>query len=167
MLRLILGRGRRRVQAQSHDDESSGGDVQSNLSEKDAPESQDGEDEQNELEPWVEWIRRVTHDAEATLQKLNIKTWVEQARTRKWRWAANLHCTRDDDRWARIAFHWDPRVHYDAPKPSARRRAAGPRKRWYDEVQKFWMDTTRLPHAPLQNHFWDEYEEQFVQRMLN
>ena len=165
MLRLILGRGRRRVQAQNQDDESSGGDVQSNASEKDIPETQDSESEQNELEPWVDWIRRVTHEAEATLKRLNIKTWVEQARTRKWRWAANVLCRHGEERWARVAFHWDPRMHYDAPRPSARRKAGGPRKRWHDEIEKFWTDTRHYTSAPHQKHLWDESEEQFVLRM--
>ena len=74
MLRLILGRRRRIVEAQNQDGTSSGGDVQSNTSEKDLPGTPDSEDEHVELESWVEWIRRVTHDAEATLKQLKIKT---------------------------------------------------------------------------------------------
>ena len=47
------------------------------------PEPQD--EANSELEPWADWIKRVTHSAEESLEKLKIKTWVEQARRRKWR----------------------------------------------------------------------------------
>ena len=164
MLRLILGRRRRIVEAQNQDGTSSGGDVQSNTSEKDLPGTPDSEDEHVELESWVDWIRRVTHDAEATLKQLKIKTWVEQARTRKWRWASNVLCTHGGDRWAFVALHWDPRIHYDAPRPSARRRTGGRKRRWYDEIKKFWTEARQSAQPPHQKHVWDEHEEQFIHR---
>ena len=163
MLRMVLGRGRRRVENQ--DGETSGSDVQSNAGEGEMSDVQavvNGEGE--ELEPFVDWIRRVTHEAESRLQGLKQKTWVENARTRKWRWASRVLCTHAEDRWARIAYDWDPRTHRDAGRPLARRRAAGPRKRWFDEIEKFFTESKHFPGVPGQKQVWDDLEEEFVRR---
>ena len=76
MLRAILGQGRRKVQgpierAIPAESEEEGTD--------DIPE----QDNRDMLEPWVEWIQRVTHNVENNLKQLKIRTWVEQARKRK------------------------------------------------------------------------------------
>ena len=163
MLRLVLGRGRRRVQNSSQDEEDLGSDVQSNVSEKTQSEAQvfsEGDD----LEPWVEWIQRVTHEAEASLARLKIKTWVQQARRRKWKWAAKVICNCAEDRWARLAFEWDPRKHFDAPKPSARRRPSRPNARWFDEIDKFFTETLPQRELTKEMQVWIDYEEQFVNR---
>ena len=162
MLRMILRRGRRRLETQNQDDETSGEDVQSNVAEEETPETQATVDDQEELEPFIDWIRRVTHEAESRLQALNIKTWVESARARKWRWASKILCTHGADRWARIAYDWDPRVHHDAGRRIARRREAGQRKRWFDDIGKFFVEIHHSPSIPCQREHWDNLEECFV-----
>ena len=69
MLRMILGQGRRRIQGTSHpvnDDE------RSEDSEHDLADAL--EDPEDVLEPWIDWIRRVTHNADQNLQRLKIRT---------------------------------------------------------------------------------------------
>ena len=83
MLRIMLGQGRRRLRPSTHDSASSGSDVQSTTPNDEEPQSEDsGEDTDDQIEPWVDWIRRVTHSAEASLRRLHIKNWVEQMRTK-------------------------------------------------------------------------------------
>ena len=166
MLRLILGQGRRRVQPERNDDASSGTDVQSNMSNKTTGDERLEEDDRDDLEPWVDWIKRVTHSVEASLQRLKIKNWVQQARKRKWKWAARLFCALPENRWSKIALEWNPQLHYDAPRPAARRRPARPATRWFDEFAKLlqnisdpdtsWNEIMRKPE------FWKIYEDQFT-----
>jgi len=162
MLRMILGRGRRRIETQNQDDGTSGEDVQSNAGVGEIQEIQEAVNEQEELEPFIDWIRRVTHEAESRLEALNIKTWVESARARKWRWASRIICTHGADRWARIAYDWDPREHHDAGRRVARRRAAGQRKRWFDDIEKYFAEIPHITSIPSQKQHWDDLEERFV-----
>ena len=161
MLRMILGRGRRRIETQNHDEGTSGEDDDSNAVEEEIPETGDATNQEEELEPFVDWLRRVTHEAESRLERLQIKTWVESARTRKWRWAAKIFCTHSEDRWARIAYEWDPRIHRDAGRRMARRRAAGQRKRWFDDIERFLTDQ-QLSSMPRQMQSWHDLEERFA-----
>ena len=161
MLRMILGRGRRRIETQNHDEGASGEDDESSAAVEEMPEAEDTISQEEELEPFVDWVRRVTHEAESRLEQLQIKTWVESARTRKWRWAAKIFCTHSEDRWARIAYEWDPRVHRDAGRRMARRRAAGQRKRWFDDIERILADQ-QLTNMPRQMQSWVDLEERFV-----
>ena len=46
----------------------------------------------------------------------------------------------------------------------ARRRAAGPRKRWFDEIEKFFIESKQFQGVPGQKQVWDDLEEEFVRR---
>ena len=158
MLRSILGQGRRRITRTSQTEQDSGSEHEAE------PNTQ--EEANDELEPWAEWIRRVTHSAEESLEKLRIKTWVEQARRRKWRWAAKLYCETEQDKWTNAALAWNPQVHFDHPKPTARRKQAGPKKRWTDELEHFVrtlpQQNTTLKDVCTDPNFWQTYENDYV-----
>jgi hypothetical protein len=158
MLRSILGQGRRRITRTSQTEQDSGSEHEAE------PNTQ--EEANDELEPWAEWIRRVTHSAEESLEKLRIKTWVEQARRRKWRWAAKLYCETEQDKWTNAALAWNPQVHFDHPKPTARRKQAGPKKRWTDELEHFVrtlpQQNTTLKDVCTDPNFWQTYEKDYV-----
>ena len=163
MLRMILGQGRRRIQRASH-------------SVNDAQESEDSEDDladapdepEDVLEPWIDWIRRVTHNAEQNLQRLKICTWIEQARKRKWRFAADLFSNSGDKKWSHISLQWNPQVHFDTPRPAARRKPTRPNLRWTDELRNYarehlrpeqeWKDMCTDPE------FWKNHEQDFITR---
>ena len=167
MLRIILGQGRRRLRPSMQDATSSGSDVQSNLS-KDEDQQHDVFDDnmENHIEPWVDWIRRVTHTVEASMQRLKIKSWVEQARMRKWKWAAKMWTDGQNEKWSKISMRWNPQLHYDAPRPSTRRRAARPNTRWLDDIVKVTQEVS--PHQDAHTelwrdpNFWRQHEGEYI-----
>ena len=166
MLRMILGHGRRRTHRAQ---ELGNGDNTSEDSQGESPATQN--DDGDELEPWVEWIRRVTHNVENTMQKLKIRTWIEQARKRKWRYAAELFSGDGERKWSHVALEWNPQVHYDPPRPSARRRPTRPKLRWTDELRNHIKDRLRPEQAwddvCSNPDFWKLHESTFINHEVN
>jgi hypothetical protein len=100
MLRMILGSGRRPINRG---------------------------DDSRDVEPWEEWIRRTTHQAERRVAELNLDDWLTVHRRQKLEWARQL-VTDDVDTWAFRALAWQPdEVKYQ-------RAQARPRRRWQDEI---------------------------------
>jgi hypothetical protein len=79
-------------------------------------------DMEDTLEPWVEWIRRVTHQAEDYMKQLNLPDWIEAHHSAKLRWYKELH-TNSRDTWAYWSLCW---------QPEGQRKQARPRVRWTD-----------------------------------
>ena len=114
------------------DSDASDSDVDSATSatwHHDQPDLDDG-DATADLEPWVEWIKRCTHDVETRMRKLNLDDWIATQRRRKWRWVGKLAKTVDTD-WMVMAMRWDPTID---SKLNARRRPGRPKTRWMDDV---------------------------------
>ena len=122
MLRLMLKSGRRKMQ-QPHDTADVSSSSSSSVSTDDATVHDEPEEV---LEPWVDWIQRVTREAEAQMEKANIKSWVELQRRRQHRWAGHV-VRMSDGRWTQRILDWQP-------DPSTGRRQARPRKRWSDDL---------------------------------
>ena len=93
----------------------------------------------------MDWIKRVTYHVEERVKKLGMRSWTEEARLRKWKWAQNLHAGENTERWAVKALHWNPQVHFDRPKPAARRRPTRPNVRWLDDIMKVSRDASDAP----------------------
>ena len=170
MLRMVLGHGRRRIQtntAEPIEPDSSGEDVQSNTSNTVKPENEPPEDPRDELEPWVEWLRRVTNYVEERLEQQGMRSWTEEARLRKWKWARDLYTTENVERWSFKALHWNPQVHYDRPKPTARRRPTRPNLRWRDDIVKMCRENTDAPIEEVLRRldFWIQYQDSYVNRI--
>ena len=166
MLRKILGQGRRRI----HRIPETANDPETAESEEagaeEGEEDPGGEEnDKDDLEPWLDWIKRVTHSAESSLETLKIKTWVEQARRRKWKWAAKLLSEPGERRWSQIILDWSPQIHFDAPKPSARRKPGRQNMRWADELKNYVKNHTpgkqwnEVCSDPV---FWISYEDHYV-----
>ena len=166
MLRIIFGQGRRRIPARKVEQDSSGEDVQSNASHTANPEEETVEDPRDELEPFVDWIQRVTHNIEERAKNLNMRSWVEEARLRKWRWTRNLYTEKSSEQWSTRALHWNPQIHYDRPKPAARRRPTRPNLRWLDDVVKVNCGTSGAAAAEdlRRLDFWTQYQDSYVKR---
>eukprot|EP00973_Karenia_brevis_P027228 3756343-Karenia_brevis.AAC.1 len=93
---------------------------------------QDPLPDEDTLEPWVEWVRRCTHEAEQQLERLCIQDWVSMQRERKWNWACKL-ANDVDSKWSKKALNWDPSK--DA-RYHAHRRQSRPHKRWSDDINE-------------------------------
>ena len=107
-------------------------DVDSNppTPEQQQQHTDDDTDETTDLEPWVDWIRRCTHEVEARMKKLRLDDWVTLQRRRKWRWAHKI-ATTTQDTWTTIALQWDPTLDRQL---DARRRTGRPTPRWTDDI---------------------------------
>ena len=102
-------------QEDSTDNDSNPSDVNS-----EPPHPHIPNDDDTNLEPWVEFIRRCTHEAEALVQSLGIEDWISQQRRKKWRWARKV-VTVDRHKWNYYTTIWEPTLH---SKHNARRNQA-------------------------------------------
>ena len=128
-----------------------------------------------DLEPWVDWIRRCTHDAETRMKNLKLDDWVTMQRRRKWRWAHKL-ANATVDTWATTTLLWDPRQHTEH---HPRRQTGRPKLRWTDDINSYlrqshhnsynaqvdeprinndylWMETAK------DTKLWSQLEENYV-----
>jgi hypothetical protein len=87
-------------------------------------------DNASDSEPWVDWIRRCTHEVEERMWKLKLDDWITIQRRRKWRWAGNVAQTSRED-WTAMAIRWDPTID---PKLKARRQPGRPKTRWTNDI---------------------------------
>ena len=143
-----------------------GEDVQSNISNKTVEDEAVPPETADELEPFVDWIKRVTHSAEERLRNLNMRGWVEAARLKKWSWAQNLYTNKTSEQWSTRALHWNPQIHYDRPKPAARRRPTRPSTRWLDDVSKIRREIANAATEEVlgQEDFWTQYLDAYMTR---
>eukprot|EP00973_Karenia_brevis_P089812 12399583-Karenia_brevis.AAC.1 len=63
--------------------------------------------EEESLEPYVDWIRRCTHDAEAKLAALEFHDWITMHREIKWNKFGEL-LRGECQTWSQQAFDWRP-----------------------------------------------------------
>ena len=120
---------------------------------------------QEDVEPWVEWIKRTTHAVEGHMQKLHIECWTRQVRRRQWKWAHRVTGF-SDNRWAKIAANWNPQFHFDGRQSKAMRRQSRPKQRWEQNLNAFlknnygyecvWSDIAK------DGKRWTELENLFV-----
>ena len=96
------------------------------------PDATDG------LEPWVDWIKRCTHEVEQRMRKLKLDDRITVHRRRKWNWAQKLALRQDFD-WTVEALQWDPTLDSHL---NARRRPGRPKIRWTDDIQQHLRRTT-------------------------
>ena len=170
MLRMILKVPRRIIQA-CPDTQSDGT----------SDEDQDVIEESAEnLEPWVDWIKRSTYEAERRMKELKLEDWVSLHRRRKWKWARRVAIS-ELPNWGRRALTWEPG--HRIPSSRYSRRVGRPKLRWADDIRKhIWQklyNTTAPPslHARLDNiswlhhaqdhEIWDKLEDSFIQRSTN
>ena len=101
--------------------------------------------EDGDVESWVDWLRRTTHEAEDRLAKLNMDDWITIHRQKKLEWARKL-AMEESITWAGRLAEWQP-DHF-----TYTRRQARPRRRWSDDicdslkaigVDKDWMNALR------------------------
>ena len=156
MLRKVLGMGRLVKNDKDYipsDDEEE--DSEEGCSEQ--VDNSDDECDEDGLETWTDWIRRVTHRAEQEAAKANVTDWVQEQRNRKWRWAGHT-LRRDDGRWTRKVLEWTP---------TGRRSVGHPARRWEDGIKEYLQSQSySLPWAQLANDrkLWKSMCAGFVAR---
>ncbi|CAE8615196.1 unnamed protein product, partial [Polarella glacialis] len=120
MLRKIIVSNRRMVPMGAEED---GASSVSSPADGGLIDFNNDEEDQEQLEPWLDWIKRLTHTAEDQMRMEGIDDWVRQQRRRKWKWAGHA-ARRTDGRWSTTIIHWTP--------TDGRRRVGHPGKRWID-----------------------------------
>ena len=114
----------------------------------------DDADVQDDLEPWEDFVRRVTHNMEAVLASYQLEDWIVHHRRRKWSFAGRLaRCT--DGRWSNRLLTWIPYL-------GAGRGVGCPRARWDDCIVKLaggdWANHSQ------DEHLWSLLSEAYVFR---
>jgi hypothetical protein len=105
MLRMMIGTGRRRATAARQGVADEGANSLEDAANKSLHEG--SFDPEPALEPWVDWIRRATHDSERLVKEVNLEDWVVIHRRRKWHFAGKA-ATKSDNRWSTRLFSWVP-----------------------------------------------------------
>ena len=82
------------------------------------------------LEPWVDWVRRCTHEAERHLSRLGIQDWNTIQQQRKALSAGKV--LSETHKWSHHALRWDPQTTH----PDAHRRQGRPKTRWEDDIKQ-------------------------------
>ena len=145
-----------------------------------APDENLQSEDDDVMEPWVDWIRRCTHDVEQRFTNPHIPDWISLQRSRKWTWASRI-ANETNNKWSLKALLWDPALD---PRYSARRRQARPRRRWTDDIRQHARhhdnddddDDDREPQLGIDRSdrvwmtlardadLWYEIEDEFVRR---
>ena len=118
------------------------------------------------LEPWVVWVKRVTHEVEAHLTNLKIDDWYTSHLKRKWKFAG-LTIQRDDERWSQKLIYWSP-LCIHSPKAVDHVRTQGrQKKRWHDDFNLFWkklydMDFESWALVAYNPNEWDSHAKDFI-----
>jgi len=122
MIRMILASPRRVLH----------GNVQAQHTHDDDPEDDTSKESGNKketLEPWIDWVKRCTHTAEAKLAALGLEEWVITQKQRQWRWAYKI--ANDVNKWSHLAAQWEPSIDL---RCNARRKPGRPKKKWSDNI---------------------------------
>lgn len=93
------------------------------------------------------WIREQT----------KVQDIMEVIKHRKWTWAGHV-TRRGDGRWSTLTTVWTP---LDGKRNRGRQR-----KRWRDEIQKFWNETNWYTHAR-ERESWRYHAEAFIQQWID
>ena len=128
-------------------------------------------DEASQLEPWVDWIRRVTHRAEEQAAKMKIESWTVRSRRQRWRWADRVVNKLPKDRWAVRSLEWDPQAGFDGRASKAHRRQGRPNIRWTDQFTSFAEIVYQKPvcwsELVKNKNFWSQHQESFAHHIVN
>ena len=176
MLRMILGAKRRRQQRADSTtrDQPDKADTSNNDARNDTTDSSEHgtdttsdninlvEETNDDLEPWVDWIKRVTAEARARISQLNIEDWTTTQRRRKFQWAKQVVCGPVDS-WAMKVSLWRPD---NDPDGSPHRRPGRQKTRWTDSLRMLVMETYGHSdwHRVAATPAWDDLLNAYIQQ---
>ncbi|CAE8646981.1 unnamed protein product [Polarella glacialis] len=155
MLRKFVGSNRRIVPIEAEED---GASSVSSPADSGLIDFNNDEEDQEQLEPWLDWIKRLTHTAEDQMRMEGIDDWVRQQRRRKWQWAGHA-ARRTDGRWSTTIIHWTP--------TDGRRRVGHPGKRWIDCIDHVMSRCSNVGRGDWfllaqDKPTWKQYESNYV-----
>jgi hypothetical protein len=109
----------------------SGGDVHSGqpLPAADADQFQ----EEDTLEPWPDWIRRATQQAEHSIPNFVIADWSTTVKQRKWKLLQEV-CTDSAKEWAQRVLQSEPQ---NDAHIHTQRRVGRQKTRWWDDILSY------------------------------
>ena len=113
-------------------------------------------DDDEELENWVQWIRRVTHEAPESMKKVDKNDWVNEQRRRVWRWAGHV-ARRTDGRLTSKVVMWTP---------SGQCIKGRPQRRWEDALVSFavaQLGEAAWHHVAKDRNRWRAFETLFAE----
>ena len=131
MLRTMLGKGRAQKKVEDNGCSKALDDQPPDTS-CSGSSSQGGDTvasaDEDYLESYPDWIKRVTAEVEEAMRLTGVPDWVEECRRRKWLWCGHVY-RRHDGRWTRKILNW-------TPEAGARERGH-PFRRWSDDLDAF------------------------------
>ena len=111
-------------------------------------------EEEEDLEPWSDFLQRVTHHIDHVLERYHLEDWIHKHRRMKWRFAEKT-VQSQDQRWNTKLVNWRPFFCFG-------RDRGHPKKRWSDELEAVaggdWMT-----HA-CNFRLWAALEDSYVNR---
>ena len=121
---------------------------------------------EEDVEPWVDWIKRCTRSAEEHMRNLGLDDWITIQRRREWRWARTV-ATNAQEKWSLKAIAWAPQL--DA-RLCPNRRQGRPVTRWRDDIDQHIHESSSGNSnemsswiATAQNkEIWNDLEESYV-----
>ena len=97
------------------------------------------EDDDEHIEPRVDWIRHVARDIETHMSKLRILDWVVLQRRRQHTWSSHV-VRRIDGRLATTLLTWDPEAGLRQGGTGTGQRQGRPRRRGADVLEEFCVE---------------------------
>ena len=162
MIRKMCACGRQsRAEQQEGEEESSEEEVGSSSGTESSVDDGDGQEEDEEeeedaLEPWHEWVQRVTRFAEGAMKAAGVLDWVVAVRQQIWRLAGHI-ARREDGRWSRALLDW---------MPGEKRDVGRPLKRWEQDIESLFQTCADAKPrdwriAATCREEWASYEQEF------
>lgn len=109
-------------------------------------------------EEWVSFLKRTTALVESRMQQLGYKTWIEESRAKKRRFASRTVLT-VDNRWSTHLLEW--MLFF---RCVARRNVGHPHRRWEDSIIE--VAGSSWPAAASDDELWSLLEAGFVDRSV-
>ena len=157
MLRMMFGAARRRIDynlTAANEGNDSSSETDTEVEHTTGADSTTTAADDYDLEPWPDFIKRVTHRMEESVEKLGMDDWVSLHRSRKWNFATNA-LSKSDGRWTGRLIKWRM-----SERPG---RSPGlPVRRWSDDFCELaGGDWDKLA---TESELWSLLEHAFIHR---
>ena len=123
------------------------------------------ETQEEEMELWICWLQRTTHEIEEHMTKMNIEDWVSRQLRLKYRWAEHI-ARRTDNRWSKVLLEWQPARGPKFGDAGVGRQRGRPKTRWEDCLIDFFaahrLDSWQM--IAKCRTTWEGFEDEFCKQ---